>query len=256
LRQPLLLSPPLSRQSRSALPLAELLVDADGNLGSIAASPTKSVTELASLAFSPMPSSPLWGYPMRHPLSPVDPLAIWPPLEPIDLLIDPRNASPPSAPPLLPARTLELPATLATTPLRAASPQPQLSRGSSQKPRRRGGARGRDSGRAAAERSRQAQGSEAETPQKTSRSVVDRCPPVPDFGPVQAAPSPQSRGGAVDQPPAAPGLGGVHDEVAQPDSEAVDLTERLAKLDSLVREFSKDVDGICGRKSGQSVHFI
>lgn len=87
-----------SRVRRSPLPLAELLVDSEGRVDSghfvntIPPTPTKSVTELASLAFSPMPSSPLWG---QYPYSPVSSLApisdmcsMWPVRDPVEMLVD------------------------------------------------------------------------------------------------------------------------------------------------------------------------
>jgi hypothetical protein len=84
------------RPPRSALPLAELLADAETSRPS-QPTPTKSVTELASLAFSPMPQSPLWaqyGMPGPLPLSPLgaagDPrMALWS-RDPIDMLVDKR----------------------------------------------------------------------------------------------------------------------------------------------------------------------
>mmetsp|Transcript_55068 Transcript_55068/g.87346 ORF Transcript_55068/g.87346 Transcript_55068/m.87346 type:complete len:408 (-) Transcript_55068:111-1334(-) len=67
-----------TRSRRSPLPLAELLVDSEGNFNIIPPTPTKSVSELASLAFSPMPSaipsSPMWGQYGMHGLSPVSAL--------------------------------------------------------------------------------------------------------------------------------------------------------------------------------------
>lgn len=89
-------------QKRSALPLAELLADPEDALRPSAPTPTKSVTELASLAFSPMPQSPLWapygmpGHPMSPPVAPLgagalargDPLAALWPRDPIDMLVD------------------------------------------------------------------------------------------------------------------------------------------------------------------------
>lgn len=107
-----------AKPRRSPLPLAELLVDSEGNfntstpVAAIPPTPTKSVTELASLAFSPMPSSPLWGYGMR-PLSPASTLgtvgnalgnggstpgdhlvrAMWP-RDPVDLLVEQHTRSP------------------------------------------------------------------------------------------------------------------------------------------------------------------
>mmetsp|Transcript_87679 Transcript_87679/g.151932 ORF Transcript_87679/g.151932 Transcript_87679/m.151932 type:complete len:455 (-) Transcript_87679:133-1497(-) len=106
---------------RSPLPLAELLVDSEGNfntptpVSAVPPTPTKSVTELASLAFSPMPSSPLWGYGMRQ-LSPASTLgavgnalstggstpgdlvrAMWP-REPVDVLVDQHARSPTAQP--------------------------------------------------------------------------------------------------------------------------------------------------------------
>lgn len=84
-----------SRQRRSPLPLAALLVDSEGN-STVAPSPTKSITELASLSFSPMPSSPLWGQYGMHPLSPSayggDLSAMWL-QEPIDMLVDQHAAA-------------------------------------------------------------------------------------------------------------------------------------------------------------------
>lgn len=100
-----------TRPRRNPLPLAELLVDSEGNFNTIPPTPTKSVTELASLAFSPMPSSPLWQYGVR-PSSPVSTLsavssalgaagapgdlvrAMWPPRDPVDVLVDQHSRSP------------------------------------------------------------------------------------------------------------------------------------------------------------------
>lgn len=82
------------RQRRSPLPLAELLINSEGNAQPAAPTPQKSVAEMASLAFSPMPSSPLWGYGM-HQWSPSD-LPLWP-RDPVDLLVERRAATPASA---------------------------------------------------------------------------------------------------------------------------------------------------------------
>jgi hypothetical protein len=58
--------PSSMRGWRSPLPLTELLVDNEANINApmsvVPPTPTKSVVELASMSFSPMPSSPLWGY--------------------------------------------------------------------------------------------------------------------------------------------------------------------------------------------------
>jgi hypothetical protein len=82
--------------------LAELLVDSEGNFNTVPPTPTKSVTELASLAFSPMPSaipsSPLWGQYGGYPLSPAGPLGVvsdlasrWPPRDAVDILTDHKS---------------------------------------------------------------------------------------------------------------------------------------------------------------------
>lgn len=121
-----------SRTRRSPLPLAELLVDneANVNFGTIPAAPnfsaipptpTKSVTELASLAFSPMPSTPMWGQYGVHPLSPMSTLAapspdlasMWPARDAVDMLVEQRTspiAALPYAmvPPELPQEQFEL----------------------------------------------------------------------------------------------------------------------------------------------------
>lgn len=76
----------LTDAQRSPLPLSELLVDSEGN--------TKSVTELASLAFSPLPASPpLWGYGagLLSPGIGGEPTPPWP-LDPLDVLLDHRRA--------------------------------------------------------------------------------------------------------------------------------------------------------------------
>lgn len=72
-----------ARLRRSPLLLAELLVDAEGNACATAApEPAKSVTELASLAFSPLPSSPLWGRYGQQPASPASALSTGEPTPP------------------------------------------------------------------------------------------------------------------------------------------------------------------------------
>lgn len=99
-----------TRSRRSPLPLSELLVidnaEANANImpsyGCIPPTPTKSVTELAQLAFSPAHSSPMWGQYVGHPLSPVNALApmndmasMWPPRDAVDMLVqDPHVVSP------------------------------------------------------------------------------------------------------------------------------------------------------------------
>lgn len=107
-----------SKQQRNRLPLAELLVQPQNSSvlsnafgGALAMplpphvappptytapscrtmpTPTKSVTEIASMSFSPMPSTPMWGqYGMNSMLSPVpggDPSPMWP-RDPIDVLV-------------------------------------------------------------------------------------------------------------------------------------------------------------------------
>jgi hypothetical protein len=100
------------RPRRSPLPLSELLVsDSEANINlspaynTIPPTPTKSITELAQLAFSPVHSSPLWGqYAGMHPLSPMGPLgamndvtAMWAPRDAVDMLVqDPQIHSPTS----------------------------------------------------------------------------------------------------------------------------------------------------------------
>jgi len=99
-----------SRARRSPLPLSELLViDSEANMNmnlsptysAIPPTPTKSVTELAQLAFSPVHSSPLWGQYGMHPLSPVGTLApvsdlssMWPPRDAVDVLVQDQHMSP------------------------------------------------------------------------------------------------------------------------------------------------------------------
>jgi len=100
-----------TRQRRSPLPLSELLViDSEANMGmsphynTIPPTPTKSVTELAQLAFSPAAQSPMWGQypPVMHPLSPMSALgpmgdvtSMWPPRDAVDMLVqDQRMVSP------------------------------------------------------------------------------------------------------------------------------------------------------------------
>merc|ERR1719443_621211 len=82
-----------SQTRRSPLPLSELLViDSEANANyspsyhTIPPTPTKSVTELAQLAFSPVHSSPLWSQYGMQSLSPMGALApvndlasMWPP---------------------------------------------------------------------------------------------------------------------------------------------------------------------------------
>merc|ERR1719215_36910 len=104
----------------------------------------------------------------------------------------------------------------------------------------------------AADRSRQAQaktqGCEAEVPPKASHVTADGS--LPALGPdlEQVEPSSEGRGGVVDEPPAPRRLGAELNKAAQPELESDDFSDRLAKLDSLVRDFSKDVDGFCGRR--------
>lgn len=104
-----------SRSRRSPLPLSELLVaDSEANMNlspsynTIPPTPTKSITELAQLAFSPVHSSPLWGQYSMHPLSPAaalgavgavgpvgDVATMWQPRDAVDMLVqDPLIRSP------------------------------------------------------------------------------------------------------------------------------------------------------------------
>merc|ERR1719199_71440 len=90
-----------SRPRRSPLPLSELLVidsEANANLSpnysTIPPTPTKSVTELAQMAYSPAHSSPLWAQYGMHPLSPVsglgpmgDMTSMWPARDAVDMLV-------------------------------------------------------------------------------------------------------------------------------------------------------------------------
>jgi len=88
---------------RSPLPLSELLVidsEANSNFGmspaysTIPPTPTKSVTELAQMAFSPVHSSPMWGQYGMQSLSPMglgpvnDLASMWPPpRDAVDMLV-------------------------------------------------------------------------------------------------------------------------------------------------------------------------
>lgn len=103
-----------SRSRRSPLPLSELLViDSEANMmglspayGGIPPTPTKSVTELAQLAFSPAHSSPFFGgyggaAPCVLPLSPIGALApmndmasMWAPRDAVDMLVQDPYVSP------------------------------------------------------------------------------------------------------------------------------------------------------------------
>jgi len=98
-----------SQSRRSPLPLSELLViDAEANAGyspsysTIPPTPTKSVTELAQMAFSPIHSSPLWAQYGMQSLSPMGALApvndlasMWPPpRDAVDILVQDQRMSP------------------------------------------------------------------------------------------------------------------------------------------------------------------
>jgi len=101
---------PLSKASESVrskpspLPLSELLVDSEANInanaaamyGGIPPTPTKSVTELAQLAFSPAHSSPMWGGYGVNPL--LSPAAMWPSYDAVDMLVHDRHPMSPMSP--------------------------------------------------------------------------------------------------------------------------------------------------------------
>lgn len=96
-----------TRPRRSPLPLSELLVidsEANANLSSsysaIPPTPTKSVTELAQLAYSPVHSSPMWTQYGMHPLSPCGPSPymsdmMWPPRDAVDMLVQDQHLNAP-----------------------------------------------------------------------------------------------------------------------------------------------------------------
>lgn len=92
-----------TKPRRSPLPLSELLViDSEANstpqYGMVPPTPTKSVTELAQMAYSPAHSPPMWAQYGMHPLSPMggvgpvsDLSAMWPPRDAVDMLVQDPN---------------------------------------------------------------------------------------------------------------------------------------------------------------------
>merc|ERR1719272_1928002 len=103
-----------TRSRRSPLPLSELLVvDSEANSGydqrqmgyNMPPTPTKSITELAQMAFSPVHSSPLWSQYAAHPMSPMSaltpmgdmaPISMWQPRDAVDMLVHDQHMSPAS----------------------------------------------------------------------------------------------------------------------------------------------------------------
>jgi len=220
----------LHRPRRNPLPLAELLADPEGQAGAsghsllaavsalstgqgtttspLAAAPTttKSVAELASLAISPMPASPLWSQYSVQPLSPTaalaatagEPVAPWP-RDPLDVLFDHRSAAQRATP----------------------SPVPLQQQHPPRQPR-------------------QLQQQQQQQRLETTPCATDRC------NPAASVVTPQTSYGATPQSWEDVGVWAreyAHENVTS-DVVAMDLSERLASLDVVVRELSADVAGL------------
>jgi len=95
-----------TRPRRSPLPLSELLVidsEANSNMlsptySTIPPTPTKSVVDLAQMAYSPVNTSPMWAQYGMHPLSPVsgygpvaDLAAMYAPRDAVDMLVQDQH---------------------------------------------------------------------------------------------------------------------------------------------------------------------
>jgi len=217
----------LQRPRRNPLPLAELLADLEGQSGAsghsllaaatvvgagprattsplaAAPTPTKSVAELASLAISPMPASPLWTQYRAQPLSPAAALAAtagepapWP-RDPLGVLLDHRSTAQRATPSPVPLQQQQ-------------PPQQQLR-----------------------------QQHHPVLPFETTPCATDRCNPA-------SAVTPQTSYGATPQSWEDVGMWAreyAHENLNS-DVVAMDLSERLASLDVVVRELAADVAGL------------
>lgn len=242
-----------SSQRRSPLPLAELLTDSEGNPNYILPSPTKSVTEIASLAFSPMPSSPMW--PQMMPQSPTgtwgsvhEPMSMWPgPLDPVDILIEPQQQPvlhPPSlAQPIMPQVMPQLLSQALPQGLQPAAPpallppalpsvSPMMSQALPHGPLSAG----------------------AMMPlQQTPQEKIFQHDRLQQQVFQQATPQQQT----PKTPPSNPIIAQESSvKESKSDPVVVDLSERLASLDAVVQGLAADVAGISGRKNGQRLHRI